>query len=80
MRFLAWEWIVNYSNCRGIQGELSAMVQGSPSFRDRLGPALLHTFSAVGVVEGLDVDKEDFDKYTARLVCTNTIILIACAS
>lgn len=42
------------------------MVQGSPTFQDRLGPALLHTYSAVGVVEGLDVDKENFDKYTAR--------------
>lgn len=42
------------------------MVQGSPAFQGRLGPALLHTFSAVGVIEGLDVDKEDFDKYSAR--------------
>ena len=50
----------------GIRGELAAMVQGSPAFQSRLGPALLHTFAAVGVVEGLDVDKEDFDKYSAR--------------
>lgn len=42
------------------------MVQGSPAFQSRLGPALLHTYSAVGVVEGLDVDKENFDKYSAR--------------
>ena len=53
-------------SCSGIQGDLSAMVQGSPAFRDRLGPALLHTFAAVDVVEGLDVDKENFDKYSAR--------------
>ena len=41
-------------------------MQGSPSFQARLGPALLHTYSAVGVVEGLDVDRENFDKYAAR--------------
>ena len=35
--------------------------------RDHLGPALLHTYAEVNVVEGLDVDKEDFDKYATRL-------------
>ena len=34
--------------------------------RDHLGPALLHTYAEVNVVEGLDVDKEDFDKYATR--------------
>ena len=52
--------------CSGILGELSVMVQASPMVRDRLGPALLHTYAAVKVFEGLDVDKEDFDKYAAR--------------
>ena len=47
------------------------MVQGSPAFQSRLGPALLHTYSAVGVFEGLDVDKENFDKYSARCVIRN---------
>jgi len=42
------------------------MVQGSPSVQDKLGPALLHTYAAVSVVEGLDVDKENFDKYATR--------------
>ena len=42
------------------------MVQANPTVRDHLGPALLGTFAAVTVVEGLDVDKEDFDKYAAR--------------
>ena len=50
----------------GILGELSVMVQGSPSVQDKLGPALLHTYAAVSVVEGLDVDKENFDKYATR--------------
>ena len=54
------------SRCSGILGELSVMVQASPMVRDRLGPALLHTYAAVKVFEGLDVDKEDFDKYAAR--------------
>ena len=52
--------------CSGILGELSVMVQASPMVRDRLGPALLHTYAAVKVFEGLDVDKEDFDKYATR--------------
>jgi ubiquitin-protein ligase len=60
----------------GIHGELSAMVQGSPSFQGQLGPALLHTFSAVGVVEGLDVDKENFDKYTARYDMTQLLLYL----
>ena len=42
------------------------MVQASPTVQDHLGPALLHTYAAVNVVEGLDVDKENFDKYGAR--------------
>ena len=46
--------------------ELSVMVQASPMVRDRLGPALLHTYAAVKVFEGLDVDKENFDKYATR--------------
>lgn len=50
----------------GILGELSVMVQASPTVQDHLGPALLHTYAAVNVVEGLDVDKESFDKYATR--------------
>ena len=46
--------------------ELSVMVQASPMVRDRLGPALLHTYAAVKVFEGLDVDKENFDKYATK--------------
>ncbi len=54
------------SCCSGIRGELSALVQASPSVRDKLGPALLHTYAAVSVIEGLDVDKESFDKFSTR--------------
>ncbi len=50
----------------GILAELSVLVQASPSVRDKLGPALLHTYAAVSVVEGLDVDKESFDKFATR--------------
>ena len=53
---------------RGFLGELSTVVQASPLVQDHLGPALLHTYTAVHVVEGLDVDKEDFDKYATRYV------------
>ena len=41
-------------------------MQACPTVRDHLGPALLHTYAEVNVVEGLDVDKEDFDKYATR--------------
>ena len=50
-------------SCSGILGELSVMVQASLMVRDRLGLALLHTYVAVKVFEGLDVDKENFDEY-----------------
>lgn len=49
-----------------IRNQLAAIVHTSPAVRENLGPALLHTFAAVDVVEGLDVDKEDFDKFGAR--------------
>lgn len=58
----------------GILGELSVMVQGNPSVRDNLGPALLHTYAAVSVFEGLDVDKENFDKYTTRYEVTQLLL------
>ena len=60
----------------GILGELSVMVQASPSVRDKLGPALLHTYAAVNVVEGLDVDKENFDKFATRLVMKDKVIFV----
>ena len=41
-------------------------MQASPTVRDHLGPALLHTYAEVNVVEGLDVDRENFDKYATR--------------
>ena len=44
----------------------SSIVFTSPSAQSHLGPALIHTYISVDVVEGLDVDKEDFDKYGAR--------------
>ena len=49
-----------------ILDELSVMVQKSPMVWDRLGSALLHTYAAVKGFEGVDVDKEDFDKYVTR--------------
>ncbi|KAK6165686.1 hypothetical protein SNE40_022567 [Patella caerulea] len=46
--------------------DLGLMVHTSPTVQSKLGPALLHTYISVDVVEGLDVDKDEFDKYTAR--------------
>ncbi|XP_078607185.1 uncharacterized protein LOC144879516 isoform X2 [Branchiostoma floridae x Branchiostoma japonicum] len=50
----------------GIMTDLAAMVHTCPSVQTGLGPALLHTYVSVDVVEGLDVDKDDFDKYGSR--------------
>lgn len=43
-----------------------ACVAMCPAVREKLGPALIHTYSSVDIVEGLDVDKEEFDKFSAR--------------
>lgn len=50
----------------GIEGDLMACVAMCPAIREKLGPALIHTYSSVDIVEGLDVDKEEFDKFAAR--------------
>lgn len=50
----------------GIEGDLMACVAMCPAVREKLGPALIHTYSSVDIVEGLDVDKEEFDKFAAR--------------
>ena len=56
-----------------VQGELATILHSNPTVRDRLGPALLTAYSAVDVVEGLDVDKDSFDKFSARQDITNLI-------
>ncbi|XP_071101148.1 uncharacterized protein [Haliotis cracherodii] len=50
----------------GLMSDLAAMVETCPSVQNQLGPALLRTYVSVDVVEGLDVDKDEFDKYSAR--------------
>ena len=50
----------------GVTDDLSAVVHTCPRVQESLGPALLHTYAAVDVIEGLDVDKEEFDKYGSR--------------
>ena len=50
----------------GVMSELAAMVHSCPAVRSKLGPALLRSYVAVDVVEGLDVDRDEFDKYSAR--------------
>lgn len=47
-------------------GFLAYEVLDHPKSQQALGPALLRAFVAVDMVEGLDVDKEDFDKYTVK--------------
>lgn len=51
----------------GVMSDLAAMVHTCPSAQTNLGPALLRTFISVDVVEGLDVDKDTFDKYSSRV-------------
>ena len=50
----------------GIMSDLAAMVHTCPSVQNKLGPALLRTYVSVDVVEGLDVDKDTFDKFGTR--------------
>ena len=49
-------------------GHLGSLVHTNPMVQEHLGPALLSVYIAVDQIEGLDVDKEEFDKYGARLV------------
>ena len=42
------------------------LVFSCPAVKDHLAAALLHTYIQVDVVEGLDVSKDDFDKFSAR--------------
>lgn len=51
----------------GIMSDLAAMVHTCPTVQTKLGPALLRTYVSVDVVEGLDVDKDSFDKFSARI-------------
>lgn len=37
-----------------------------PLAQQHLAPAIMHAYVAVDMVEGLDVDKEDFDKYSVK--------------
>ena len=50
----------------GVHGHLASLVHTNPMVQEYLGPALLSTYIAVDQIEGLDVDKEEFDKYQAR--------------
>jgi len=50
----------------GVHGHLASLVHTNPMVQEHLGPALLSTYIAVDQIEGLDVDKEEFDKYQAR--------------
>ncbi|KAK3728341.1 hypothetical protein QZH41_002184 [Actinostola sp. cb2023] len=53
-------------NKSGVEGGLTAAVVVSPVIREKLASALIQTYTSVDVVEGLDVDKEEFDKFTCR--------------
>jgi len=52
--------------CSGVEGCLTAAVVVSPVIREKLASAMIQTYTSVDVVEGLDVDKEEFDKFTSR--------------
>ena len=59
--------------------DLAAMVHTCPSAQTKLGPALLRTYVSVDVVEGLDVDRDTFDKFSARSVlCCICVCVCAC--
>lgn len=55
--------------------ELTAQVFESDALvRERLVRALADAYVAVGIVEGLDVDKQAFDKYSARQVIAEALL------
>ena len=64
-QFTEWNLLL-FSSYSGIEGDLVACVAMCSAVREKLCPALLHTYCAVDIVEGLDVDKEEFDKFSAR--------------
>ena len=64
-QFTKWNLLL-FSSYSGIEGDLVACVAMCSAVREKLCPALLHTYCAVDIVEGLDVDKEEFDKFSAR--------------
>lgn len=47
-------------------GPLAMEVLGHPHAQARLGPALLRAYVAIDMVVGLDVDKEEFEKYGVK--------------
>jgi hypothetical protein len=47
-------------------GPLALDVLGHPRAQARLGPALLRAYVAIDMVVGLDVDKEEFEKYGVK--------------
>ncbi|XP_065914560.1 ubiquitin conjugation factor E4 A-like [Dysidea avara] len=57
----------------GVHGHLASLVHTNPMVQEHLGPALMSTYIAVDQIEGLDVDKEDFDKYQARYGITRLV-------
>ncbi|XP_031568634.1 uncharacterized protein LOC116303263 [Actinia tenebrosa] len=58
---------------RGIEGDLAACVRVCPLIREKLASGLIHTYTSVDVVEGLDVDKEEFDKFSSRTEIVNLL-------
>ena len=62
----------------GLYGHLGSLVHTNPMVQEHLGPSLLSTYIAVDQIEGLDVDKEEFDKYGARLVGGADMQLVSC--
>ena len=53
-----------------------------PAVKERLCPSLVHTYCSVDIVEGLDVDREEFDKFTARYTTSffTELLIHACIS
>ena len=48
-------------------GELALAVLMNTMAEQQLGPSLAVTYCKVDAIEGMDVDKEDFDKYTVKM-------------
>ena len=68
----------SFCSFSGLYGHLGSLVHTNPMVQEHLGPSLLSTYVAVDQIEGLDVDKEEFDKYGARLVGGADMQLVSC--
>ena len=61
---------------RAVDNVLMTALQNDSTVFDNLAPGLIDAYCAVGIVEGLDVDKIHFDKYGVRRTIADALVRI----